>query len=116
MKKSLIIAGALVLLIAVVIALVGRSDPLQSRARRDWKQKSIAAISSHFADLTWRSSELARLTTRSATEPNGDGSWVSEDMILMRNGEWLVCANICRKEDPRIYDLFLARGSNGQWY
>jgi len=37
-------------------------------------------------------------------------------MILMRNGDWLTYANVCRKEDGRIYDLFLARASDGRWY
>jgi len=34
----------------------------------------------------------------------------------MRNGDWLAYANICQKEDHRIRDLFLGRGSDGRWY
>ena len=37
-------------------------------------------------------------------------------MILMRKGEWLAYTNVCRKQDRHIYDLFLARGSDGRWY
>ena len=34
----------------------------------------------------------------------------------MRNGDWLAYANICQKEDSRIQDLFLGRGSDGRCY
>lgn len=34
----------------------------------------------------------------------------------MRNGDWLAYANICHKQDGRIRDLFLGRGSDGRWY
>ena len=37
-------------------------------------------------------------------------------IILTRKGEWLAFANRCQKQDGRIPDIFLARGSDGRWY
>jgi hypothetical protein len=34
----------------------------------------------------------------------------------MTNGEYLVYAHIDAKEDGRIHDIFIARGSDGKWY
>ena len=112
MKRSLIIAtGSVLLLAGIGAAVFLRSPSLQSSARREWKEKSIAEISACIADSAWPSNELALLKTRS-----GDEGWLSEHMILMSNGDWLVYANSCQKQDGRIPDIFLARGSDGHWY
>lgn len=34
----------------------------------------------------------------------------------MQNGEWMLCENICQKQDYRIQDLFIGSGSDGRWY
>ena len=116
MKKWLTITGVAALLMAVVIAVVGHGDRLQSSARHNWKQKSIAGITTRIADPAWSTNEIARLNTQSTSEPNGYASWLSDHMIVTCKGEWLAYANICRKEAGHIHDLFLARGSDGQWY
>jgi len=116
-KKPLIIAAVSVLLLASVgFAIFLRPGSLQSSARRNWKQKSIAEIATRVADSAWPSNELARLQTPSSADLGGKESWLSDDIVVTRNGDWLAYANICRKEDRRIQDLFLARGSDGRWY
>lgn len=118
MKKWIIIAGTAVLfvLIAIGTSVVGRGDQLQSSARKSWKQKRIAEIAARVAGPMWHSNELVRLRTRSTADPGVYESWLSDRLITAQNGEWLTYANICRKEDRRIHDLFLARGSDGKWY
>ena len=112
MKKSLIIAvGSVLLLAGIGATMFLRTPSLQSSARREWKEKSIAEISACIADSAWPSNELALLKTR-----NGNEGWLSDHMILMRNGDWLAYVNSCQKQDGRIPDIFLARGSNGHWY
>jgi len=51
-----------------------------------------------------------------AAEASDDASWLSERIIVTRKGEWLAYANSCQKQDGRIPDIFLARGSDGHWY
>lgn len=77
---------------------------------------TIAEISARVADPAWANREMADLKTKGTADSSGSDGWLSERLILMRNGDWLAYANICRKEDSRIHDLFLARGSDGQWY
>jgi hypothetical protein len=110
-------AIASVLLLAVIGAVVFlRPPPLQSNARRAWKRRSVADIAARVADPAWPSNELARLKPQSANEPTDDASWLSERIIVTRKGEWLAYANSCQKQDGRISDIFLARGSDGHWY
>jgi len=117
MKRALIIAAGSVLLLAGIGAAVFlRAPSLQSSARREWKQKSIAEIASRVADPAWPTNELARLKAQSTSEASEDASWHSERIIVTRKGEWLAYANSCQKQDGRFPDIFLARGSDGHWY
>lgn len=115
MKKILIIIGIAAFIPAICAVAMLVFPSLDSSARRAWKNENIAAISARVASPGWLADELARLGT-SAKEAAGGNRWFSEDLILMRNGEWLACANICQKEDRRILDLLIARGSDGRWY
>ena len=61
-------------------------------------------------------SEIARLGS-SFTATRGDSDpWIGDGVLVMRNGDWIACESICRKENSRIHDLFIGRGSDGKWY
>jgi hypothetical protein len=86
-------------------------------ARKHWKQEAIPAIAALAEDTNWRAKEMAILTNQ-VTEPRviAEG-WLTDRMICMTNGEWLVYQSHCSKVSPRyINDIFLAKGSNGRWY
>jgi hypothetical protein len=117
MKKPLVIAIAAVVLLALLGAVAFLRPPsLQSSARREWKQKSLAEIAARVAEPAWPTNELAQLKAQSTSETGEDTSWLSERIIVTRKGEWLAYANSCQKQDGRIPDIFLARGSDGCWY
>jgi hypothetical protein len=116
-RKLLFIAAGSALLIAGIAAAVFlRAPTLQSSARREWKQNRIAEIMARVADPSWPADELTRLNARSTNAPTEDSGWLSERIIVTRKGEWLAYANSCQKQDARIADIFLARGSDGRWY
>ena len=59
------------------------------------------------------------LASGSANEGNTIISepWLSERMMLMKSGEWLVYRSHCHKEEPRnVEDICIAKASNGRWY
>lgn len=115
-KRFLNIAGVVSVLVVVsVIAIAVRYAP-SSSARRAWKEKAIGEISTRIANPAWPSNELAHLKTKGTNDPSDSDTWLTERLIVMRNGDWLAYANICQKEDSRIRDLFLGRGSDGRWY
>jgi hypothetical protein len=103
-------------LMVVLLTLCGckPDEGLRSTARKQWKEKAVGAITETYRDSTELTNELKRLRSVPATE--SDAPWFSQRLIVMTNGEWLVYTNRCRKEDPKIYDIFVARGSDGRWY
>ena len=116
MKRFLVIAGVCCLLVVVTaIAVLVRYAP-SSSARRAWKDRAITDISTRVGDSAWVSNELASLKTRGTNDAGDSDSWLSPHLIVMRNGDWLAYASICQKEDHRIRDIFLGRGSDGRWY
>jgi hypothetical protein len=43
---------------------------------------------------------------------------VGDEMLVMENGEWMICQNVCSKEQSTAVkrDLFIGRGSDEKWY
>jgi len=87
-------------------------------ARRAWKEAALPEISRLANDPIWVSAEIRMLVHE---KPDSGqvlaAPWLSEHMILMKNGEWLVYKSHCNKVPPhQVRDIFLARGSNGKWY
>lgn len=118
MKKKLVIAAAVGILCLAAgygLAVLTGGERLSSRARKEWKEKAIAEIAQGTTDNTRVLKEIETLKTNSSEESEWD-RWISKDLILMTNGEWVVYRNICAKEEGRIPDLFLGRGSDGRWY
>lgn len=118
MKRTLAIAGAGVLTLVGVAGLMMLShggDRLHARARKEWKERTIPEIARRVADTNWLASETTRLQARRGEEPDSAG-WFTDRLILMTNGEWMVYGNKCSKEDRRIHDIFIGRGSDGKWY
>lgn len=116
MKRLLTIAAVLLVLWVIAAVVVATRFAPSAGARKAWKEKSIAEISSRISDSAWVSNELARVRARGTNDPGDSDGWLSERLIVMRNGDWLAYANICQKENRRIEDMFVARGSDGRWY
>jgi hypothetical protein len=105
---------AVTLTIIVGLCACNPNEGLRSKARKQWKENAIATITETYRDSIGLTNELERLRSVRATE--SDAAWFSSSLILMTNGQWLAYTNRCRKEDAKVHDIFIARGSDGQWY
>lgn len=115
LKKRFIITTVLVaLLVLGAISVVTRFMP-SDNARKAWKDKSLTELLDVVADPVAVSNGVWQLK-RADNGDEDSGWWISDRLLLMQDGDWLAYANICQKQDGRIRDLFLARGSNGSWY
>src|SRR2546426_4981267 len=86
-------------------------------ARRQWKNDAIPAIGNLADDKIRRAREIEALTKPTNDRRVIAQGWLTDKMILMQNGEWLVYESHCSKEKPRLVkDIFLAKGSDGNWY
>ena len=87
-----------------------------NKHRRRWKDEAIAEVDRLAGDADWLASETAKLKS---DPPEDDGSgqgWLSDHLILMKNGDWVVYASQCHKQDWRVYDIFVGRACDGKWY
>jgi hypothetical protein len=118
-KKWLIPVGAaLAVLVAAVFAYSHSWEyrRLHAKARKDWKDYAIADVARLSSDHAWVTNEIASLKAKATKEPADEEAWLSPQMILMKNGDWIAYASICSKQDSRIHDIFIGRGSDGRWY
>ncbi len=89
---------------------------LYAAPRKEWKEKAIAEINRLSNDSKWLESEIATLKKQSDQPAEEFGSWYSDHLILLKNGDWIVCSSSCSKTDNRIHDIFIGRASDGKWY
>ncbi len=113
-----ITACALCVVVAgIATAAWSLSDPLHAKARKQWKDRAIVRIAQRVNDPSWIDQEAARLA-RDARKRALEGGWVGEEMVVMRNGDWIVCQSVSSKEESEgiSKDLFIGRGADGKWY
>jgi len=92
--------GFLLLVLAAAIAwIVARPDKYHSAERRAWAERA-----------------LGELRAETPGSDMGDSAWIQSGCLYFRNGEWIQFRSICHKEDPNVHDLFVGRGSDGNWY
>ncbi|HTY87349.1 MAG TPA: hypothetical protein VMB80_07785 [Candidatus Acidoferrum sp.] len=114
--KAYFVAGVVLLgILAVAFASLAWYP---KHARRAWKEAALPEIRQLADDSNWVSREIHSLgATNSGQGHIIAERWLSDHMILMQDGEWLVYKSHCGKEAPhRVSDIFLAKGSNGKWY
>jgi hypothetical protein len=88
-------------------------------ARLQWKEEAISAIASLSDNPSWIDGEIRLLKDSSSSHDDRvlAEPWLSDRMILMESGEWLVYQSHCHKVPPHnVTDICLARGTNGKWY
>ena len=118
MRKKIAVIGTAICFCAVALGVAiftGRSDPLKSKARKQWKDNAIAQIAKQTSDSA---DILKEIEAMKHTPPGTEwwDTWLSQDLIVMTNGEWMAYRNVCYKEEGQIPDLFLGLGSDGRWY
>lgn len=117
-RKKRFIASIVIALLGIAILLVfvmKARDPLRWRSRRAWKNEAVEKINQRLADPAWMRDATGRGDGRSTTSP-WKIRWNQDEILTMQNGDWIVCQSICSKQDWRIKDLFIGRGSDGNWY
>jgi hypothetical protein len=121
-RRTWVILALAVAVPAGVALRLLRNDSLSSAARKTWRDQAMASIKQKAGDPAWVKAETERIRSQpsgsihDSLSSNEIPNWMSKDLMLMADGSWLVHANICSKEDPKIRDLYLARGSDGRWY
>ena len=116
-KRRLTILGVVICALAggVTVAVLAKGGRLHAKPRREWKAQAIAQIERRINDRQALQIEINRIV-RTSPASRSAGSWVGDGVLVMKNGDWIACKNICSKENWRIHDLFIGRGSDGKWY
>src|SRR5688572_1742517 len=109
-RVGLIICAAISALLVGGGFLVEKGNPL---SRRAWKNKALAEISGQIKNPAWLPTELASM--QAASDPIESGTWLSRNLIVMTNGDWIAYRSICRKQNFWIPDLFIGKGSDNRW-
>lgn len=104
-KKAVgILALALILAaIAAWVVAITQPDIYHTKERRVAKDAMITAIKGDLA------------AGKSPSRP-ADSEWMNSQVIFCEDGSWLAYRSQCHKQDPKVYDIFIAKASDGKWY
>jgi hypothetical protein len=113
-RRRWVVPGCLILTASIALFLISQRH---SSARRQWKDQAIVRIEQRLSDHQWLDGEVARLKAATWGRPL-QGAWVGDELLLTRNGDWLICQSVAAKEQKTSVtkDLFIGRGSDGKWY
>src|SRR5688572_29472568 len=115
-RITILVIGVCALAGGVAVAVFATGGRLHAKPRREWKDQAIAKIERRLSDRQALQAEIDGIQKTSSTTRPAPASWVGRDVLLIKNGDWIAFENICSKEDSRIHDLFIGRGSDGKWY
>jgi hypothetical protein len=99
----IITLAALLLVLGVVGVIALRPDQYHTSERRAAKERMIGDIGRQVEQL----------------DPNRKiegGDWWDESFIRFGDGSWIAYRAQCHKVDPKVYDIFIGKGSDGVWY
>jgi hypothetical protein len=106
MRRTHLIPLLLVIAGAGAAAWLGlrHTDPHYATERRAWKNRAIEEVKQE-----------------SATPPDPDArysedEWLTTGKIACADGSWLAYRSQCHKQDPKVWDIFIAKASDGRWY
>ena len=113
-RKLVICLSIPVILICLVFGGTAAVRHKHQRARADWKIVNLARL----AELSNTNENLAQeLASLKANRDAGElQKWTGEHVLLMANDEHLVYAFRHGFNNGSLAHLFLARGSDGNWY
>ncbi len=84
--------------------------------RRAWKDRAIREINNDLEDAEIYRVLAGELPRSQGERLSTDGNWLTRRAIAFRDDSWMVYRQQCHKADPKIYDIFIGRGSDGKWY
>jgi hypothetical protein len=101
---------------AIFFATRKNPDVHHSAARRSWKDAAILAITRDLKAPDYLMKRFGEITQPRGHFDTSEPEWLTADTIVFKDASWLAYRGQCHKEDPKVHDIFIARGSDGNWY
>ncbi len=119
MRKPAIIVAVLAFCLAVVGAITAlkKQDSHYSAERRERKNNASSAMKRDLEDPRYLATRSISLPDPANEWDSGEPeNWLRKDTILFKDGTWMAYRSHCHKQDHKIHDIFIGRGSDSGWY
>jgi len=93
-----------------------RADVHHTAERRSWKNAAIIAITNDLKDADHLKKRFGGIPKPRGEFDTSDPEWLTADTIVCRDASWLAYRALTHKKDPKVYDIFVAKASDGKWY
>ncbi len=93
-----------------------RADEHHTAERRLWKNDAIVAITKDLQDGDHLIKRFGEVPKPMGEFDTSEPQWLTPDTIVCRDATWLAYRALTHKVDPKVYDIFIAKASDGKWY
>jgi hypothetical protein len=117
MRKVLGITLLIVCIGVVAIFIpVKRVDQHHAAERRAWKNAAIKKINNDLQAPDYLEQRFGEIPKKVSGDFDSSEDWLTTDTIVCKDASWFAYRAECHKEDPKVHDIFIAKGSDGKWY
>ncbi len=101
--------------IIVVVAMGWRIiTHILNQQHSQWLERSVAEIRALSSETNWI---VGAIESMHATPEDELGRhFISPDLVVMTNGEWIIYRSATHKQGTEFSELFVGRASDEQWY
>jgi hypothetical protein len=113
-RRTIHVAVVLLLLLGVLVTL--RWSLSSRRLRRNWKDQIVVEVARLATDREWIGRQTAAIEKQLSESPHENGTWVGQQIVVMKDGQWVVFKSECVHRHQLLGDIFIGEASNGRWY
>ena len=102
--------------IGVVAMLIStqRVDQHHTAERRAWKNAAIMKINNDLQASDYLEQRFGEIPKPVSGDFDSSEDWHTTDTIVCKDGSWFAYRAECYKVDPKVHDIFIAKGSDGK--
>jgi hypothetical protein len=114
MKKAKLILGILCGIIVVGAVAWQIIANVLNHQHSQWLERSVEAVRSLSTETNWIADAIESMHANPKDELGRH--FISPDLVVMTNGEWIVCRAATHKQGTQFPELFVGYASDRRWY
>jgi len=116
MKKSHIVLSVVIGVVVVLLAMWQVARQVQNKQHALWFDRSVAEVKALATQTNWMGETIATLQAYPDRNDDLGRHFISPNLILMSNGEWIIYRSATHKQGTQFPELFIGITSDQQWY
>ena len=116
MKTSRVILPVVLGIVVLLLAAGWGVRHIQDGQYAQWLERGVGEVRALAAHTNWMGDAIAAMRAHPDRHDDLGRYFMSPDLILMSNGEWIIYRAATHKQGARFPELFVGLASDQHWY